>query len=309
MSDPAHSQRRAPDRSAPRRGTQWVLTLPSFAWLSLFFLIPTLLVFAIAFKPPDPAGGIGPGWTLETVRRLMQPTYPAIIWRTVWLSVMTTLICLAAALPVAYWLARQPKERRTWFLILIILPFWTNFLIRIFAWKSLLHPDGTVKQVLVALGLADPSAQLLYNVWAILLVLVYTHLPFAILPLYAAAEKFDFNLLDAARDLGSTRLGAFFRVFVPGVGRGILTALLVVLIPALGSYAIPDIVGGPTSEMIGNKIAQRIFTERNLPHASALSALLALVVLSPMIFILLQPRRSPPHAVPAEKPSPRRPGR
>src|SRR5690606_10062328 len=148
-----------------------------------------------------------------------------------------------------------------------------------------------LKNILVTIGLADESTQLLYNSGAVLLVTIYSFLPFAILPLYAAAEKFDFQLLDAARDLGASRWQAFVKVFVPGVYGGILTAFLVSFIPALCSYAIPDIVGGPHSELIGNKIAQRVFTVRNLPHAAGISAVLALAVMLPLVFYWLIRRR------------------
>lgn len=275
----------------PRKLSEWLLSAPSFIWLVLFFAIPTLMIFALAFKPATINGGIGPGWTLETWIRMADPSYPAILWRTLWLSLACTVICLGLGLPVAYWIARLPKKVRHWALILIILPFWTNFLIRVFAWRMLLHPDGFVKQVLIRLNISEVNDQLLYNQWAILLVLVYTYLPFAILPLYAAAEKFDFDLLDAARDLGATRTRAFYRIFIPGVRVGLMTAFLIVFIPALGSYAIPEIVGGPTSEMIGNKIAQRVFTERNLPSASALSSILAVAVFMPLLLVAWLKRR------------------
>lgn len=268
-----------------------LLTLPSLLWLGVFFLVPALLVFTIAFRPDLPGGGVGEGWTLDTWARLMQPSYPAIIWRTLWVSAVATAACLMLAIPVAYWLARQPAHSRKWWLLLIILPFWTNFLIRIFAWKTVLHPDGFLKNLLVSLGLADVNTQLLYNSGAVLLVTIYSFLPFAILPLYAAAEKFDFQLLDAARDLGASRWQAFSKVFVPGIYGGILTAFLVTFIPALGSYAIPDIVGGPHSELIGNKIAQRVFTDRNLPHAAGISAVLALAVMLPLALYWLIRRR------------------
>ncbi len=267
-----------------RRWVEWVSSAPSLLWLTAFFALPTLLILLLSFRSAGVHGGIGPEWTLDTWRSLANPAYPSIIWRTFWLSVVCTLICLALGLPVGYWIARLPAGPRQWALLLIILPFWTNFLIRIFAWRTLLHPDGMVKNVLVHLGLLEVNDQLLYNHWAVLLVLVYTHLPFAILPLYAAAERFDFGLLDAARDLGATRMAAFFKVFVPGVRVGMITAVLIVFIPALGSYAVPEIVGGPTSEMIGNKIAQRVFTERNLPLASALSVVLAVAVFVPLLF-------------------------
>ena len=175
--------------------------------------------------------------------------------------------------------------------MLIIVPFWTSFLVRVFAWKSLLHPEGPVKKLLVMAGLAGPGTPLLYNSGAVVLVTVYAYLPFTILPIYAAAEKFDFELLEAARDLGASRFQAFRRVFLPGIRTGLLTGLLFVLIPALGSYVIPDLVGGTGGEMIGNRIAQRVFVDRNLPQASALSALLILAVLVPLAAVLALERR------------------
>lgn len=265
-----------------RRHEAWI-TLPSFGWLVLLFLVPALIVFAIAFKPSDPFGGIGSGWTLQTLRSLGDPNYPSILWRTIWLSAVTTAVCLLLATPVAYFMARVPPKRRHLLLLAVVVPFWTSFLVRIFAWKVVLHPDGPLKHALVALHLVSPEASLLYNSGSVLLVLVYTELPFAILPIYAAAEKFDFKLLEAARDLGAGPFRAFWSIFLPGIRRGLLTAMLVTLIPALGSYVVPDLVGGPSSEMLGNKIAQRTFVDRNLPHASALSALLALAVLLPSV--------------------------
>jgi spermidine/putrescine transport system permease protein len=290
---------RVPERSSSHRA-EWAISLPSMLWLAAFFLVPTLLVFAFAFKPSDPFGGVAPGWTLDTIRSLAVSSDPAILARTLSLSLATTALCLALAAPTAYAMARAPARWRGALLLAVIVPFWTSFLVRVFAWKALLHPEGPVKQLLLAVGLASPETQLLYNSGAVLLVLVYTELPFAILPLYAAAEKFDFRLLEAARDLGATPLQSFVRVFLPGVRQGLVTATLVTLIPALGAYVVPDMVGGPGSEMLGNKIAQRVFSDRNLPHASALSLLLALVVLLPTAFHLsrgrgrLSPAPAPP---------------
>jgi spermidine/putrescine transport system permease protein len=268
-----------------------LLTLPSMGWLLLFFLAPSLIVLAITFKPVSPYGGIADGWTLETLRSLGNPSYPSIVWRTIWLSVATTVACIFLATPTGYYIARLGPSRRRLFLLLVIVPFWTSFLIRIFAWKVLLHPEGLVKRTLLALGLVAAETPLLYTAGAVLLVMVYTFLPFAILPIYAAAEKFDFRLTEAARDLGASSLQAFFRIFLPGIRRGMLTAILVVFIPALGSYVIPDLIGGPGGEMIGNKIAQRTFVDRNLPHASALSALLMLAVLAPLVVVLALQRQ------------------
>jgi len=270
-----------------RRCSEWLVSAPSILWLSVFFLVPLLLIVSISFHPSSPDGGIGAGWSLATWRSIDNPNYPAIVWRTVWVSAVTAAICVALALPCAYAMARMPKRWRGIMATLVILPFWTSFLIRVFAWRMLLHPDGGLKRMLVSCGLAEPDTMLLYNVWAILLVSVYAFLPFAILPIYAAAEKFDFSLIEAARDLGAKGTRAFFSVFVPGVRTGIISAVLMVFIPSLGSYVIPDLVGGPSSEMIGNKIAQRTFADRNLPHAGALSTLVTAGVLLLLVGVVL----------------------
>ena len=278
--------------------SEWLVTMPSFLWLFLLFLVPTVLVFAITFKPATPYGGIGEGWTLNTLFTLGNPNYPAIIWRTIWLSVLATALCILLATPMGYYMARVSPSRRRMMLLLVILPFWTSFLVRIFAWKVLLHPEGVLKHFLVFLGLISPETSLLYNAYTVLLVMVYTELPFAILPIYAASEKFDFRLIEAAKDLGAGSFRAFLSVFLPGIRMGLLTAFLMVFIPSLGSYVIPDIVGGPTSEMIGNKIAQRTFVDRNLPHAAGLSAFLTVAVLIPMVVITgLRRKESPKDAL------------
>jgi spermidine/putrescine transport system permease protein len=286
-----------------RRLREWLVSLPTLFWLSLFLVIPTLLVFAIAFRPANPYGGIGPGWTLDNIRSLWNSGYLVIAWRTVWISLVTTALCLLFAIPSGYFIARAPERWRNRLLMLVIVPFWTSFLVRVFAWRSLLHPEGLIKRVLEAVGLAGEQATLLYHPAAVVLVMVYTFLPFTILPIYAAAEKFDFRLVEAARDLGARPLQAFRKVFLPGIRRGLLTAVLVVFIPALGSYIIPDLVGGPSSEMLGNKIAQRVFVDRNLPHAAALSAVLILAVLAPLVAVLvLQRKKDKPDIIIGEAP-------
>jgi len=262
------------------------VTAPSFLWLLVFFLIPTLLVVYLSFRQSSPNGGVAEGYSWDAYRVLLQPFYLPILLRTLNLSFWTTVFCLLLSLPVAYYMARVDRSRQQVLLLLIIIPFWTNFLIRVYAWKVVLHPEGWLKDVLVFLGLSTPDASLLYNEWAVLLVLVYTYLPYAILPLYTAAEKFDFRLLEAARDLGASSRRAWFRIFLPGISQGIISAVMVVFIPALGSYIIPEMVGGPNSEMLGNKIAQRVFADRNLPQASSLSTLLILAILLPSLFYI-----------------------
>jgi len=269
---------------------QILTTLPSFGWLALFILVPGLLVFTIAFRETAPSGGIGPGWTLAQFEIFGQKNTHTLLWRTLWISALTTAICMTLALPVAWFLARVHPVWRSRLLLLIIVPFWTNFLIRVFAWNQILHSEGGLARFLRNIHLLGENESLLFNSGAVILVSVYTYLPFAILPIFAAAEKFDFSILDAARDLGANAFRSFWSVFLPGIRKGITTAFVIVFIPMLGSYVIPDLVGGTDGQMIGNKIAQRNFADRNLPSASAMAAVLTLFVLAPMLF---RPKQSP----------------
>lgn len=273
-----------------QRSKQWLLTLPSLAWLGVFFVIPAVLIIITAFRPADLQGGVGVGWTMETLKVLGDPACLPVVWRTVWLGAASTLVCLALALPMSFQIARVGPRLRQLLLLLVVIPFLSNFLIRIFAWKSLLHPEGPLTKLLIALRLVPEDALLLNNAGAVLLVLIYTQLPFAILPLYAAAEKFDFGLLDAARDLGAGPWRSFTKVFVPGVRRGLISAAVMVFVSALGQYVIPQMVGGASDEMLGNMIARRVFADRNLPHASALAAALMLAVLVPMLVVTVWQR-------------------
>lgn len=266
-------------------------TAPSYLWLFVFFLLPSLLVFAIAFKSADSSGGISDSWTLSTISNVLRQDYIIVLWRTIWVSVVVTALCLLLSIPVAYWIAQQPKKYRYWYLLLIIIPLWTNFLIRIFAWRTLLHPDGFLRTALLWLGVIPDDMFLLNNMGAVITVTVYTCLPFAILPIFAAAEKFNFALLEAARDLGASRFKAFYAIFLPGIKRGILTAILVVFIPAMGSYAIPDLVGGVDGELLGNKIALRASANRNLPEAAALAAMLSIIITVPVLAFMLKHKR------------------
>ena len=256
---------------------------PTFLWLLCFYALPVIIVFVLSFRSVDMYGGIGSEWSLDAIRDMANPSYPSIIWRTLWQGVVATAVCVFLAVPISYHLARLSPRWRNLLLLLIVVPFWTNFLIRIYAWKVFLSPNGMFKELLVLIGLVPQDAILLYNQWAVLTVMIYTYIPFAILPIYAIAEKFDFSLMDAAQDLGAGTFYAFRKVFLPGISKGIGTAIMVVLIPAFGAYLIPSLVGGPGSELLGDKIAQRVFVDRNLPHASALSAFLMLAVFLPML--------------------------
>ena len=266
------------------RRAEWLVTAPSFLWLALFFAVPAVIVLAFTFHGHDISGGVGE-WSLSTWRELVDPDYPTIIWNTCRISVEVTIWSIVLAVPCAYAIARMNSRWRAIVAGSIMLPFWTSFIVRVFAWRTLLNPEGFLQHILMALGLADAQTSLNYNSGAILVVSVYSFLPFAIMPIYTAAEKFDFSLLEAARDLGARSFFAFRKIFLPGVKRGVVSAILMVFIPAIGSYVIPDLVGGRDSELIGNKIYQRTFPDRNLPHASALAAVMGLSVLVPLAWV------------------------
>lgn len=262
---------------------QAALTLPSLGWLFFFFFVPACIVYAYAFRSTDIDGSISSFWTLDSMRTLLQKRSIETILRTIYLSALTTFFCVCIALPVAYTMASAPVRHQKKLLFLVVLPLWSSFLVRIFAWKILLHPEGFVKNALLFIGLVDERTSLLYNNAAVLLVMCYSYLPFAILPLYSAASKFNFSLFEAAMDLGATKREAFFKIFIPAMKPAMLTSALMVLIPAAGAYVIPEIVGGKSSEMVGNLIAERVFINRDLPDASALSVLLSLILFIPSI--------------------------
>ena len=180
-----------------RRWTEWGVSLPSLAWLTLFFVVPTIIVFGIAFHAPSSDGGYAPGFTMETWKAVVRTPYKEIVWRTIWISAATTFLCVVLSLPCAYSIARLPTKWRAAVAGLIMLPFWTSFIVRVFAWRTLLNPEGFLQHILIVLGVADANTTLNYNSGAILVVSVYSFLPFAIMPIYTAAEKFDFSLLEA----------------------------------------------------------------------------------------------------------------
>ncbi len=300
------------------RKAEWLTTLPSFAWLALFFAVPAVIVLAFTFHGHTANGGVGE-WSLSTWRELVDPDYPTIVWKTIRISFEVTFWSIVLALPCAYAIARMPKRWRSLVAGAIMLPFWTSFVVRVFAWKTLLHPDGwlqacyltwlkvcewafdwlpaLLQRFLVWSGFAsaghvDPAlSTILDSETAVVLVSVYTFLPFAIMPVYTAAEKFDFSLLEAARDLGATNFYSFRKIFLPGIRQGIVSAVLMVFIPAIGSYVIPQMLGGTDCVLIGNKIFMRAMQNRNIPHASALATLMAVTVLAPMGLAMWWKRR------------------
>ncbi|MDR1626866.1 MAG: ABC transporter permease [Spirochaetia bacterium] len=251
-------------------------TLPTGLWVTVFFLVPVIIVFLYSFLDRGERGGIVWRFSLEAYRDMASPTFLHILVITMLISLAATVLTLLVALPCAYYMARS--KRKSLYLFLIIIPFLTNFLIRIYAWQAILGNSGFLNNLLIRAGLIKNHIQFLYNEWAVIIVLVYSYLPYAILPLYSTIEKFDFSLLEAARDLGTSHPGSILRVMVPNIRAGIVSAVLFTFIPTFGAYAVPKLVGGgKNSFMLGNIIADEILVNRNWPFASATSILITLV--------------------------------
>lgn len=254
---------------------KYFYALPIGLWLFVFFVIPMLIVLSYSFLKRGTYGGVELELSLTTFSVFKDPIFLTVLWKTIYISLWITVVTVFFSVPVAYYIARSKYKQEL--LFLIIIPFWTNFLIRIYSWISFLGSNGFLNSLLMNLKWIDEPIKFLYNPGAVILISVYTSLPFAILPLYAVVEKFDFSLLEAARDLGATNRQAFFQIFLPNIKSGIIAATLFTLIPSLGSYAVPKLVGGTNATMLGNIIAQHLTITRNWPLASTISASLIIV--------------------------------
>jgi spermidine/putrescine transport system permease protein len=255
-----------------------LLLTPALLLLLLLFLAPQLLMLQASLGKRSAYGGIEPAWNLANYARALEPLYLGIFGRSVWLAFATTALCLLLAYPVAYWLGlKAPARHRSALLVLVILPFWTSFLVRMYAWIFMLRSEGLVNLLLRGLGLAP--LPLLYNDFAVLLGQVYGELPFMILPLYASIEKLDRSLLEAAADLGASPLRALWRVTLPLTAPGIVAGCVLVFIPSLGCYLAPDLLGGARTVYVGTLIQSQFAVARDMPFGASLSFVLSLVVL------------------------------
>jgi spermidine/putrescine transport system permease protein len=285
-----------------RRETWRLLFLisPSLFWLVIFFLIPLIVVFAISFGQRGTYGGVRWDLTLENYARFFDPLYLRIFGRTLVIALTTTVICLLVGYPLAYFIATRPPQWRNTLLLLLMIPFWTNFLIRTYAWLLLLRDQGFINAfwtgplhailaqlaLVVPLPIWEPFLQatsaplpLFGTDGAIIVGLVYGWLPDMVLPCYAAIERFDFSLVEAAQDLYANRLKSFLRVILPLTMSGIVAGSILVFIPSLGAYVTPDLLGGAKSILIGNVIYSQFMSARDYPFGSAISFVLMAVML------------------------------
>jgi putrescine transport system permease protein len=288
------------------RGTSLVASVP-YLWLLLFFLLPFVIVLKISFSdtriampPYQPLLSWAEGQIVQIQLHLSNFAFlfqDDLYWMSYLTSIMvatiSTLLCLLIGYPMAYAIARASPATRNILLLLVILPFWTSFLLRVYAWIGLLKNNGFINQALMALGLTEAPIQMLQTDFAVYVGIVYSYLPFMILPLYANLEKMDLTLLEAAADLGSRPWQAFLKITLPLSVPGIIAGCLLVFIPAVGEFVIPRLLGGTDSLMIGRVLWDEFFTARSWPRASAVAVLLLLVLVLPiMIFQRYQARES-----------------
>lgn len=266
----------------------WGLFAPGASWLVLFFLAPLVILLAYSFMPRGTYGGVEPGVTLDNYRRFLDPLYLGILRRTIALSLATTLLCLLLGFPTAWAIARSGRWRGT-LLFLAILPFWTSALVRTYATMVLLRDTGVVNALLKRLGVIDLPLHLLYTEGAVLVGLVYGALPFMILPIYASFEKLDPALLEAAEVLGARPWARLVRVVLPLTLPGIAAGCMLVFIPTLGSFVVPDLLGGAKSMMIGSLVQNQFGPARDWPFGSAASfVVMALVLVAVMGLLRLR---------------------
>ncbi len=267
-----------------------LLLLPCLLALLVLFLLPQVLMFATSLGRRSAYGGVIRDVSLLNYVRALDPIYLRILARSVGLAFFTTLFCLLMAYPVSYWLGvKAPEKWRNALLVLVILPFWTSFLVRMYAWVFMLRTEGLLNLFLGELGIAPLN--MLYNDFAVMLGQVYGELPFMILPLYASIEKLDRSLLEAAADLGASPLRSLWRVTIPLTAPGIVAGSVLVFIPSLGAYLAPDLLGGARTVYIGNLIQSQFAVARDMPFGSALSFLLSLTVLV-LLYVFRRPLRA-----------------
>ena len=265
------------------------LISPAALWLLIFFLAPLVLVLLVSFGERGDAGQVVYSWTLKNYARFFGKVgdrylYIQIFIRSLGIALLNTSLCLLVGYPLAYFIARQAPKRRNVLLLLVMIPFWTNFLVRTYAWMVILRDTGIINNLFLGLGLIGQPLPLLYNQGAVVVGLFYGYLPFMVLPLYATIEKIDLSLVEAAQDLGANALRTFLRVVLPLTKPGIVAGSIIVFIPSIGAYVTPDLMGGAKVTMVGNLLQQQFLKVRDWPFGSAVGFILMLTVLAATLY-------------------------
>lgn len=248
------------------------------SWLLLFVFIPNVMIIGTSFLTRDEANLIEMTFTMDNYLRLFDPLYAKVLWHSFYMAIVATLICLVVGYPFAYIVAKMPDRWRPFMLFLIIIPFWTNSLIRTYGLKIVLGAQGILNKSLIAMDIIDKPIRIMYTESAVMIGLVYILLPFMILPLYSAIEKLDGTYLEAARDLGANKLQTLWKIVLPLTMPGIIGGCLLVLLPALGMFYISDLLGGAKNLLIGNVIKSQVLNARDWPFGAATSIALTLAM-------------------------------
>ncbi len=256
-----------------------LLILPAIFWLCLFFVIPMLIVVAVSFATRSPYGQIIFDWNIGNYLRFTESLYVSIFIDTLFVAVVTTFFTIIMGYPLAWTIAKLPQKWQQPGLILVMIPFWINFLIRSYAWVIILRTQGVVNTLLLNFGIIDQPLQLLYNDVAVMLGMIYALLPFMVLPIYVSIEQLDTRLLEAASDLGASPLATFRKITLPLTMPGIAAGTILVFISSLGMFVVPDVMGGAKSALVGNLIQNQFLSARDWPFGAALSIILALLSL------------------------------
>jgi spermidine/putrescine transport system permease protein len=268
------------ERSARRRESWrgFLHAAPAYLYLTLFFTLPLLIVFVFSFASRSRTGRpLLENWNVDSWLRLLDPLVRTIAMRSFWMALFNTVLCLVIGYPFAYWIATRAKQStRTLLLVAVLIPFWSNFLVRTYAWRMLLGNDGYITQLGEATGL---WGRMLFTSPAVFIGLLYGYLPFMVLPLYAALDRMDWSLVEAGRDLFASGSKAFWKITFPLSKPGIIAGSILVFIPSLGAYVTPDILGGGKVNLLGNYIVTQFGAARNWPFGSALSSAVLFVML------------------------------
>ncbi|KYF55427.1 ABC transporter permease [Sorangium cellulosum] len=268
----------------------WLLLAPLLLWLLAFVVAPTAIMLVYSFCERDELGQVVFRLSLSSYARVLDATYLKILFNSIRYAAITTAICLVAGYPVAYFIGRAREGVRNKLLMLVMVPFWTSFLIRTYAWMSILKSEGLLNGLLLYLRIISAPLDIMYTPTAVVIGLVYSYLPFMILPIYGSVEKLDNALIEAAFDLGAGPVSAFSHVIVPLTRPGIMAGILLVFIPALGMFAITDLMGGARVPMIGNVIQNQFGQARDWPFGAALGMTLLLLF---AVFLVIGMRRGP----------------
>ncbi len=269
-----------------------LLLLPGLGWLVVFFLVPLSFIVVISLGSRDELHRIVlDPLTLDNYRQVFNPIFLPTIVQSIYLATATTLLSLAIGFPIAYWISRYGGRRKTLLLVIVMLPFWTSYLIRTYAWMIVLRDQGVVNQALQAVGLIDEPLILLYTDFSVILGMVYGFLPFTILPLFVSIDRLDPNLVAAGRDLYASGRQAFLHVTLPLVRPGLIAAALLTFIPAMGDFVTPDILGGGQVTTIAKVIQERFLEGRDWPYGAALGFVLTILTMLGTLVALRTLRR------------------